>query len=140
VAAFNEAVVFELREFFRDGKLDPGRYDVPNYYAPQAHKGRILLDSTSDGRNGIDVPWTAEIAVAFTPEHRALVRAARVSTWEGLLAPIDPMGPYGDAAPHYEQMAHALGEAFAPENAFRYDRLHAEMLYAAHAFLLHARF
>jgi len=136
-AVFNDAVVTELRRFFSEAHLAEGTYAIPNYYGPQAPNGCILLDSTSDGRNVIAVPETPEIAVAFTGAHLALIRAANVATWESLIAPIDPLAPYGASASHYADMARALGETFAPDSAPRYDRLHGEMLFATHAFLIH---
>jgi hypothetical protein len=139
VETLNQAIAAELRAFFRDARLDPGTYAIPNYYGPQARGGRVPQDSISDGRNAIAVPDSSEIAFAFSREHLALVRAANVSTWEFLAAPLDPHAPYGASASHYLDMARALGERFDGAFAARYDRLHGEMLFAAHAFLLHAR-
>jgi hypothetical protein len=144
VASFNGALAAELRAFFRDAHLDPGVYEIPNYYAPQATNGRILRDSTSNGSNCIVVPKAPRIAVAFMAEHRALVRAANVSTWESLIAPIDPMAPYarvpgGGGDSFYDGMARALNDEFSREKTAYYDTLHGEMLFAVHAFLLHAR-
>jgi hypothetical protein len=137
VTVLNEQIVTELTAFFRDASLSDGRYAVPNYYAPQAPAGSILLDSFCDGRKTIAVPTGPVVDATFTGEHLRLIRAANVTIWESLVAAIDPQRPYGSARTRDEAIAQALGEIPRASESQRYDRLHGEMLFALHAFLLH---
>jgi hypothetical protein len=126
--------------------LPPGAYELDNYHRALAKDGELELNQW--GSPPIKVPSADRFTFQVTSEHVTLMRNMNTRTWESYIELMDLKRPYGDMTYFYIDMADALREPvprdgegkpmFPAEAEQRYERLHAEMLFAVQAFWNHA--
>jgi hypothetical protein len=139
----------DVRKFFASAKFEPGTYRLDNYHldSMHAHDGKLALDG--DGRD-IDLPPERVFAFAVTEQHLKLLHHFNMSPWWPAL--MDIKRPYdGENRYYVVDIARALGETpvprdptakeweLFPEQEARFQKLHAEMLFATQAFWTYAQ-
>jgi len=144
---FAETLASICADFFQNGKLEPGTYQLDNYHLSYANKGQLIFDSNRS--RPTPLPKDAKINFKLTSAHLDLMRSMNTRDWENMVELMDPKRPYGDATYYYLDMASALDEPitydankhakFSPASIKRYTQLHREMIFAVQAFWQYAK-